>query len=83
VNNYIKALWEESTFTVWPRDGDYSSVSASAIEKFAKCVIDDCVAQCERAKDDAEYSFTPARARVFRIGADAVSKRIKIFFGIS
>jgi hypothetical protein len=39
MNERIKELWEQGTFTVVPRDGDYSSVSADNINKFVELVI--------------------------------------------
>jgi hypothetical protein len=39
MNERIKELWVQSTQTVVPRDGDWSSVSAQAIQKFAESLI--------------------------------------------
>ena len=42
MNERILELWTQGTFTVVPRTGDYSSVSAEQIEKFAELLIREC-----------------------------------------
>lgn len=79
----IQHIWEEQTQTVWPRPGDWSSVSAEQIEKFAAGIIDDCVRLSDYVRDEAEYSFTPSRAHHFRLGAAAVKRRIKSWFNVA
>lgn len=36
----IQRTWTDATQTVWPRAGDYASVSAESIEKFAQSLLD-------------------------------------------
>lgn len=36
----IQNTWIAATETVWPRSGDYASVSAESIEKFANLLLD-------------------------------------------
>lgn len=42
MNARIQELWEQGTFTVIPREGDYSSVSADNIKKFAELIVREC-----------------------------------------
>lgn len=79
----IQYIWEERTQTVWPREGDWSSVSAQQIEQFAQGILEDCVRLSDYVQEEAEYSFTPARAHNFRLGAASVKKRIQSWFGIA
>ena len=44
MNERIKELWIEGTQTSIPREGDYSSVSAKNIEKFAELIVRECAA---------------------------------------
>lgn len=39
-DNRIQQAWEAATQTVWPREGDYASVSAESILKFADLLLD-------------------------------------------
>lgn len=36
----IERTWTDATQTVWPRSGDYASVSAESITKFAQALLD-------------------------------------------
>ena len=42
MNTRLAQLWEQGTFNVVPRAGDFSSVSANNIEKFAELIIQEC-----------------------------------------
>lgn len=53
MNERIKELWVEGTQTSIPREGDYSSVSAKNIEKFAELIIRECVDIVNKRKDAA------------------------------
>jgi len=48
------------------------------VQQIIALLINECEIACQNVQDRAEYSFTPAKARVFRIGADAVLKEIKL-----
>ncbi len=43
MNERIKELWTQGTQTGMPREGDYSSVSAKNIEKFAELIVAECL----------------------------------------
>lgn len=47
------------------------------VQQIITMLIEECEISCQNVKDRAEYSFTPAKARAFRTGADAVLKEIK------
>lgn len=42
MNNRIKTIWEETTKTCIPREGDYVSVSSKNIQKFTELIIKEC-----------------------------------------
>jgi hypothetical protein len=63
----IKELWVEGTQTTVPREGDYSSVSAKNIEKFAELIVKEC---CEIM---AEHASRPA---------GVVKRNVKEHFGV-
>lgn len=48
MNERIKELWTQGTFNVVPRTGDYSSVSAEQIERFARLIVRECVQSIEK-----------------------------------
>lgn len=48
MNERIKELWIEGTQTSIPREGDYSSVSAKNIEKFAELIALECAELMEQ-----------------------------------
>ena len=42
MNARIQELWEHGTFTVIPREGDYSTVTAGSIKSFAELIVREC-----------------------------------------
>ena len=54
MNERIKELWVQGTQTVVPREGDYSSVSARNIEKFAELIVWDCMMIARNWEDQLE-----------------------------
>lgn len=62
----IEKLWEETTRTLFPHEGKFSSVSAENIQAFAKAVIDKfeqevCEAQGSYDNDGLNEFFNQAR----------------------
>ena len=59
MNERIKELWTQGTFNVVPRAGDYSSVSAEQIEKFAELIVReclDCIAKVHKTEYTKEFN---------------------------
>ena len=46
MQNQIKTLWEQTTHTCVPREGDYVSVSSKNIQEFAELLIKECITKC-------------------------------------
>lgn len=49
MNKLIEDIWEETTKTCIPREGDYSCVSKENIQKFAELIIQECLDQIDKA----------------------------------
>lgn len=67
MNKRIEEIWEETTKTCIPREGDYSCVSKENIQKFAELIAKEC---CD--------IFVELRPRP----ADLAVKDVKLHFGI-
>lgn len=42
MNSRIKTIWEETTKTCLPREGDYVSVSSKNIQDFTEQIVKEC-----------------------------------------
>ena len=67
MNERIKELWIEGTQTSIPREGDYSSVSAKNIEKFAELIVRECA---ELANEETSLPY------------NSYGEKIKKHFGV-
>ena len=77
MNARIQELWEHGTFTVIPREGDYSTVTAGSIKNFAELIIKECIELCKTKtyadpEDQAEYYVSA--------GAEGCGRLIKQHF---
>ncbi len=68
MNERIKELWTQGTQTGMPREGDYSSVSAKNIEKFAELIVRECAEFANHYQATSNYTD--------------ISKAIKQHFGV-
>lgn len=61
MQNRIKTIWEQSTYTCTPREGDYVSVSSKNIQEFAELLIKECASllpeECQ-SKNGCHASWT-------------------------
>lgn len=56
MNKLIEEIWEETTKTCIPREGDYSCVSKENIQKFAELLIKECAMVANKAENnDSEF----------------------------
>ena len=77
MNARIQELWEQGTFTVIPREGDYSIVTAGSIKSFAELIVRECASLCEaRAWGMIEKGFPGHEA------VEGCSDTIKDHFGV-
>ena len=53
------------------------------VQQIIALLINECEIACQNVQDQAEYSFTPAKAQAFRTGAKAVLKEIKFRLRVS
>lgn len=72
MNERIKELWVQGTQTGVPREGDYSSVSAKNIEKFAQLIVEECIAQCWSVSELEHNGYVVSEC----------SKRVRKHFGV-
>jgi hypothetical protein len=80
MNEKIKALWEETTITTFPRDGKYASVYPEHINDFARAIIKECVLSIEKTietkcdtdseKMGCEFAITDLLQMLLHVGVE-------------
>ena len=78
MNERIKELWVEGTQTGVPREGDYSSVSARNIEKFAELIVRECMTIARNWEDELEKAKMPSEADAVGIVAYRISRQFGV-----
>ena len=68
----------------WVRVGAAASPEPElrALKRFADLVVQECVHIAQQVQAEAEYSHTPKRAQMVRLGARLVEHRIKQYSGV-
>ena len=77
MNDRIKELWEQGTFSSIPRIGDYCSVSADNIKEFTKLIIMECA---EAIREDMKKF--PAGDLSWKCAMEESAKVVEEHFGV-
>lgn len=57
MNKRIEAIWNETTKTCIPREGDYVSVSSKNIQEFAELLIKECAMIADKGFGSAHFGL--------------------------
>ena len=57
MNDRIKAMWEEATYSIWPRPGKFTAGEYDThLEKFAELIVKECLEMCKTSVGNADYN---------------------------